>query len=148
MYGAAGARHCTDNLLVNGHSNLEGRPGLTKAALFGLCPRCDAQSIYNGGISSLRFAEKCSGCSLDYTGFNVGDGPAALLIIPISTLVIILAILLEAAAHPPFWLHALIWIPLTTILTFASIRITKAALLILEFRRGAGEFRQMDEADK
>ena len=127
--------------------NTLGRPGLSKAALFGLCPRCYAPSMFTDKAPRLRFAEKCPECSLDYNSFNVGDGPAALLIIPISTIIIIFAMILQSAAHPPFWVQAAIWIPVTTLLTFASIRFTKAALLILEYRRGAGEVRQTGESD-
>ena len=87
----------------------------------------------------MRFASKCDNCGLDYSAFNVGDGPAALLIIPITTLIIIMAIWLDMAADPPFWAQVIIWVPVTTVITFASIRITKAALLILEHRRGARE---------
>ncbi len=145
MSGAAGARRYTAKYLMQTSENIQGRPGLSKAALFGLCPRCDAHGLFTGNAPRIRFAEHCANCTLDYSNFNVGDGPAALLIIPISTLIIIFAMILQAAAHPPFWVHAVIWIPVTTLLTFISIRFTKAALLILEYRRGAGEVRQTGE---
>ena len=118
----------------------EGQPRIAKAAFSGLCPQCGAQTMFDSAsMAHIRFADRCKSCGLDYTSFNVGDGPAALLIIPVASLIIVLAIWLDIAANPPFWVHVIIWIPVTTIVTFASIRFIKAALLILEHRRSAGE---------
>ena len=49
-------------------------PSLREAALLGLCPRCGAKTLFDGPI---RFAEHCRACALDFSKFNVGDGPAA-----------------------------------------------------------------------
>jgi uncharacterized protein (DUF983 family) len=86
----------------------------------------------------VKFADRCGGCGIDYSGFNVGDGPAALLIIPLSALIIIGAIMMDIAIRPPFWVHVIIWIPLTIILTISGLRAAKGALLALEYRNRAG----------
>ena len=52
-----------------------------------------------------------------------------------------LAIWLELAAEPPFYVHALLWIPLATMLTLGGLRVAKAALLASVFRNRAGEGR-------
>jgi surfeit locus 1 family protein len=54
----------------------KGQPGLAAAALFGLCPQCGAKGLFAGAT---KFAPKCGTCGLDYSRFNVGDGPAAFL---------------------------------------------------------------------
>ena len=56
--------------------NTKGRPSLAEAALFGCCPRCDARTLFDGPV---KFAERCRACGLDFTRFNVGDGPAGFL---------------------------------------------------------------------
>jgi uncharacterized protein (DUF983 family) len=114
----------------------KGQPGIAKAALFGLCPQCNARTLFQ---SVTNFAEKCSVCSLEYRSFNVGDGPAALLTLAIGAIIILLALTLDVAVRPPFWVHALIWVPVTAILVIVSLRMAKAALLILEYRNKAGE---------
>jgi uncharacterized protein (DUF983 family) len=43
--------------------------------------------------------------------------------------------------HPPLWVHAVLWIPLICILTFAFLRLAKSALLVLQFKHKAGEGR-------
>ncbi len=114
----------------------KGQPGIATAALFGLCPQCGVKSLFAGPV---RFAPRCTACGLDYSAFNVGDGPAALLTMALGALIIILAFMLEIAAHPPFWLHALLWVPLTVVLVILSLRFAKGALLVAEHRNRAKE---------
>ncbi len=114
----------------------KGQPALAHAALFGLCPDCGAKTLFAGPT---RFSDRCSGCGLDYSAFNVGDGPAAILTMFLGALIITLAILLDIAVRPPFWVHVLIWVPLTCAMVFVALRIAKGALLIAEHRNKAAE---------
>ncbi|MGN6500808.1 MAG: DUF983 domain-containing protein [Tsuneonella sp.] len=117
---------------------LKGQPGIAQAALFGLCPRCGARTLFAGWV---KFAPRCRACGLDFDRFNVGDGPAALLILVIGALIAGLAIWLQLAAEPPFWVHVLLWVPLTTLAVVLGLRASKAALLASEYRNNAGESR-------
>ena len=112
--------------------------GAALGALKGLCPRCSAPTLFQGLI---RFAPRCRECQLDFAAFNVGDGPAAFLILIVGALITGLAIWLELALEPPFWLHLLIWPPLTLIAVLGSLRVAKGALLVLEYRNSAREGR-------
>jgi uncharacterized protein (DUF983 family) len=78
---------------------------------------------------------------LDFTQFNVGDGPAAFLILIVGALITIGAVWLELAVSPPFWVHILIWLPLTLALVLGLLRLAKGTLLVLEFRNRAREGR-------
>ena len=109
---------------------------MRKAVLFGLCPRCGAKTLFAGWIA---FAPRCRVCGLEFDKFNVGDGPAAFLTMIVGALVVILAISLQLAADPPWWVHALLWVPLTTAGTIFGLRVGKAALLWSEFHHRAGE---------
>jgi uncharacterized protein (DUF983 family) len=120
------------------HPNSGGQPDTASAALFGLCPACGAKTLFEG---TAKFAPRCRACGLDYGQFNVGDGPAAFLTLIVGAIVAVLAIWLQLSAEPPFWVHALLWIPLTTALVLGGLRITKAWLLGAEYRRRAGEGR-------
>ncbi|OJY63203.1 MAG: hypothetical protein BGP16_00175 [Sphingobium sp. 66-54] len=111
---------------------------LVRAALSARCPACGIGPLYDGW---LLFAPRCRACGLDYERFNVGDGPAAFLILIVGGLVTALALFLHLAAHPPFWVHILLWVPITTALVVLCLRVSKAALLILEYRNDAGEGR-------
>ena len=119
------------------HSETDkGRPGIARAALFGLCPECGAKTLFSGPA---RFAQRCGNCGLDYGSFNVGDGPAALLTMVIGALVIVLALMVDSIFRPPFWLHVIIWVPFTAAMTVVSLRVAKGALLASEHRNRAGE---------
>ena len=113
----------------------KGQPGLGQAALFGLCPRCGARTLFAGWV---RFADRCRACGLDIARFNVGDGPAAFLILIIGAVVTGLAIWLQLAADPPWWLHVILWLPLTIAGVIGGLRMAKAALLHSEYHRGGG----------
>jgi uncharacterized protein (DUF983 family) len=119
----------------------KGQPGIASAALFGLCPQCGARSLY-GGLT--KFAPACRLCGLDFAQFNVGDGPAAFLTLIVGALITGLAIWLEITLHPPFWVHVLLWVPLTIGAVIWGLRAGKAALLAAEFSRKAGEGRIKD----
>lgn len=111
---------------------------LVRAALSARCPACELGPLYRGWLA---FAPRCRACGLDYTRFNVGDGPAAFLILIVGGLVTALALFLQIAANPPFWVHILLWVPIATGLIILCLRVSKAALLILEYRNKAGEGR-------
>lgn len=114
----------------------KGQPTLGAAALFGLCPRCGAKTLF-GSVTG--FAARCRACGLDYTGFNVGDGPAAILTLLIGALITGLALWVQIAFDPPFWVHVILWVPLTVGAVLYGLRMAKAALLYAEYTRGAGE---------
>ena len=50
-----------------------------------------------------------------------------------------LAIWLQLAAEPPFWVHVVLWVPLTAAAVVGGLRGTKAWLLQAEYRRKASE---------
>ncbi len=120
---------------------VEGQPSIAKAALFGLCPQCGSKSLF---ATLGQFNKSCPQCALDFSAFNVGDGPAALLTMFIGALIIVLALLVDTAVRPPFWVHVLIWVPVTIALTIGTLRIAKAGLLAAEYRNKAREAGRSD----
>ena len=113
-------------------------PRPINCGLKGLCPRCGARTLFAG---VLRFADRCRACGLDLAAFNVGDGPAALLVLGWGAIVVALAITVELSLAPPWWLHVLLWLPLTTAGVLWSLRVAKGWLLAAEFRTAAREGR-------
>ena len=112
--------------------------GLSAKLPFGHCPRCRAKTLYAGVIL---FASRCRGCGLDFSAFNVGDGAAAFLTLIVGAVVSALAIWLQLRVEPPFWVHIVLWVPLTTFAVLAGLRYGKSKLLAAEYRRKAGEAR-------
>lgn len=114
----------------------KGQPALGEAALFGLCPRCGERTLFAGPI---KFAERCRACGLDFSRFNVGDGPAAFLTMIVGAIVVALALTLQLTVEPPWWVHVLLWVPLTTAGVMGGLRLSKAALMWSEYKQKAGE---------
>jgi uncharacterized protein (DUF983 family) len=114
-------------------------PAPLAAAAAGACPRCYSKTLFDGWI---RFAPRCSSCGLDFSAFNVGDGPAAFLILIVGAILTAGAITVELAFEPAFWVH-LVWFPLGLALTVYGLRFGKALLLAQEYRHRAGEGRQL-----
>ena len=121
--------------------SIEGQPSIARAALFGLCPQCGHKTLF-AGLG--QFADRCANCGLDFSSYNVGDGPAALLTMGIGALIIVLALIVDTAFYPPFWVHVIIWVPFTAALTVVTLRMAKAALLAAEHRNRA---READKSD-
>jgi uncharacterized protein (DUF983 family) len=91
-------------------------------------------------VGWVKFAERCRACGLDFSGFNVGDGPAAFLILIVGALVVTGALMLDAVAEPPWWVH-LIWVPVAASLTIGGLRVAKGWLLAQEYKHRPREGR-------
>lgn len=138
MSGAGGARRFIDRM-DNGQ-NPPGPPPFLKAAFFGQCPRCHARSLFGSqNIWQTDFAPRCGHCGLDFDAFPVGGRAMLLAMMPMTLLIILLALWLHDAVSLPFWFHLTLWLLLTPPLTLLGSRMVKAALFILAWRRKAAD---------
>lgn len=115
--------------------------GTIRAAVMGRCPRCGEGSLFTGYLT---VAPRCGRCHLDYSSFDPGDGPAVFVILIVGFLVAGGALVVEVAFQPPYWVHAVIWLPAIFILAFGFLRLVKSTLLVLQYKHRAGEARLMD----
>ena len=108
------------------------------SSFFGRCPRCGAGPLFAG---YLRIAPQCSHCGLDYALFDVGDGASVFVILIVGFLVVGAALIVEIAWSPPYWVHAVLWLPAIAVLTFGGLRLVKSTLMVLQYRHQAREGR-------
>ncbi|HJW41915.1 MAG TPA: DUF983 domain-containing protein [Rhizomicrobium sp.] len=113
-------------------------PGTLQASLLGRCPKCGQGRLFDGYLS---IAPECSVCGQNFRSFDVGDGAAALVILVVGAIVCGLALWVEFTFSPPLWVHAVLWTPVIALLTLFFLRVTKAALLVLQYQHKAGEGR-------
>jgi uncharacterized protein (DUF983 family) len=113
-------------------------PNTTKAIFLGLCPRCGQGPLFHGYIA---LNKECPACKLDYAMFDAGDGPMVFGILIVGAIVCGLALWVEFTFQPPLWVHAVLWLPLICLLTAIFLRLSKSALLVLQYRHKAGEGR-------
>ena len=95
------------------------------------------------GLSENR-AERCTVCGLDYGFADAGDGPAVFVILIAGAFIVACALFVEVNYRPPYWLHAVLWLPLTLTLCLGMLPPFKATLFALQYRNQAGEGR-LDE---
>lgn len=108
------------------------------AGLRGRCPRCGEGRLFSG---FLNVGKSCQTCRLDYSFADAGDGPAVFVILLIGFVVVGLALWMEVSYAPPIWLHFILWIPLTVVLSLVALRLIKGVLIALQYRNKAAEGR-------
>jgi len=114
-----------------------------KAGISGHCPRCGEGRLFNGFLA---VGERCGNCRLDYSFADAGDGPAVFVILIIGFVVVGLALWMEVSLNPPMWLHFLLWIPLTLVLSLTALRLIKGLLIVLQYQNKAAEGRLDDRS--
>ena len=105
------------------------------------CPRCGQGKLY-AGFLTLR--PSCEACGLDYAFIDAGDGPAIFIIMIAGAIVVGCALIVEVKYQPPFWLHAVLWLPLILATTLLPLRAMKSLLIALQFHHKAAEGRLID----
>ncbi|MCX8570899.1 MULTISPECIES: DUF983 domain-containing protein [Hyphomicrobiales] len=108
------------------------------AGLKGRCPRCGEGKLFSGFLT---VGKQCGVCRLDYSFADAGDGPAVFVILIIGFIVVGLALWMEVTLSPPLWLHLVLWIPLTVVLSLGALRLIKGVLITLQYRNKAAEGR-------
>ncbi|KFC67311.1 hypothetical protein FF80_02232 [Devosia sp. LC5] len=110
-----------------------------KAGLLCRCPRCGEGKLFKG---YLKLAPSCTACGLDLAFADSGDGPAIFVIFLVAPLIIALAIVVGALFNPPPYVHLILWIPATLILSLALLPPFKATMVALQYRHDAHEGHQ------
>jgi len=102
------------------------------------CPRCGEGRLYK---SFLSIADKCDQCDLDFSEFDSGDGPAVFIIMIVGFVIVGLALYVEVAYRPDYWVHAVLWLPMSVALPLVLLPVLKAWLVAQQFRHKAREGR-------
>ena len=82
---------------------------------------------------------RCEECGLDYSFADSGDGPAVFIILVAGFLVVFAALIIEFLYQPPFWVHAVLWLPLILAATIFPLRPMKGLMIALQFHHKAAE---------
>jgi uncharacterized protein (DUF983 family) len=123
----------TENIMAE-----EGYASPLLAGLLCRCPRCGKGPLYR---SFLGLGGSCTLCGLDYSFADAGDGPAVFIMLIVGFIVTGGALIVEILYEPPYWLHALLWIPLAIGLPLLILRPLKALLIALQYAHKAAEGR-------
>ncbi len=112
-----------------------------QSGMRGLCPRCGQGRLFDGFLS---VPSRCANCGLDYSFANSGDGPAVFIMMIVGFIVVGLALVVEFTFHPPYWVHALLWVPLVLGLSLGLLRPLKGWLIAQQYVKNAAPGRVED----
>jgi uncharacterized protein (DUF983 family) len=91
-----------------------------------LCPRCGRGRLF---FRYLKVEPACAQCGLALSSFRADDAPPYFTILLVGHVIIPAMLMLEQSAHPPEWVHALVWLPLTMALILLLLPRVKGAVI-------------------
>lgn len=91
-----------------------------------LCPRCGRGHMF---FRYLKVQPECPGCGLALSSYRADDAPPYFTILLVGHIIVPAMLLLEQMAHPPEWVHLLLWVPLTLALTLLLLPRIKGAVI-------------------
>jgi uncharacterized protein (DUF983 family) len=97
-----------------------------RRGLFGRCPNCNRGRLFR---AFLKVADHCPACYEALHHHQADDAPAYFVILIVGHLVVPLALIVEVAYSPPYWLHTAIWLPLTVGLAVGLLAPIKGAIV-------------------
>ena len=109
------------------------------------CPRCGEGRLFQGFLT---LRPRCECCGLEFAFADAGDGPAVFVILLGGAIVVFAALMTEVVYQPPYWLHAVLWLPLVLIVTLAPLRPIKCLLIALQYHNKAQEGRLENRGDR
>ena len=113
-------------------------PSPLVAGLLGRCPRCGKGRLFQGFLA---LRPRCEHCGLDFSFADSADGPAFFIMFFSGFIVAGSALAVEILYAPPYWVHAVLWIPLILITTLLPLRPLKGFLIALQYYHKAEESR-------
>ncbi len=115
------------------------------AGLLCRCPRCGKGKLFAGFLS---LKSNCGTCGLDFSFADAGDGPAIFVIMIAGAIVVGAALVTEVKYQPPYWVHAVLWIPLILIVTLWPLRGLKSLLIALQYHHKASQGKLVPRAEE
>jgi len=94
--------------------------------LRGRCPNCGQGRLFR---AFLKVADHCNVCGEAFHHQRADDAPAYFVILITGHIVVPVALMVEIAFAPPYWLHFLLWLPLTFALAIALLQPVKGAII-------------------
>jgi uncharacterized protein (DUF983 family) len=92
----------------------------------GRCPNCGEGHLFR---AFLNVVDRCPVCGTELYHQRADDAPPYFVILITGHIVVPIALLVETAFSPPYWVHAALWGPLTLILALALLQPVKGAIV-------------------
>lgn len=94
------------------------------------CPACARGRLYDRYLKTTKI---CSNCGEELFHHRADDAPPYFTMLIVGHVVVALVLATEIALSPPAWVHMLVWLPLTVILSALLLPSIKGAVLALQW---------------
>lgn len=94
------------------------------------CPACGKGALYR---KYLKVVDTCPACGEELFHQRADDAPPYFTMVVVGHVVVGGVLMLEQAAAPPSWVHLVLWLPLTVILSLVLLPRVKGALVGLQW---------------
>jgi uncharacterized protein (DUF983 family) len=105
--------------------------------LCGRCPSCGRGALFR---AFLKVNDHCPECGEALHHHQADDAPAYFVILIVGHLVVPLALSIEVALSPAYWVHALLWGPITIGLALGLLPAAKGAIVAWQWAHGMHGF--------
>jgi uncharacterized protein (DUF983 family) len=96
----------------------------------GRCPNCGEGRMFR---AFLKVADYCPACNEPLHHQRADDAPAYFVILIVGHVVVPIALAVETAFAPSYWIHAALWLPLTLAMSLLLLQPIKGALVGLQW---------------
>lgn len=90
------------------------------------CPHCGQGRLFR---AFLKVVDRCESCGEEFHHHRADDAPAYFVIFIVGHAVVPIALSVELAFAPPYWLHALLWGTLSIVLAMGLLQPIKGAVV-------------------
>lgn len=115
-----------------GDRSTKGQPGITQAALFGLCPRCGAKGLWSGFAA---LAERCQACGLEFERHEPRGREMYFVVLPVTIPLVLAALKLDDFVQLPIWALIGLWGALVPTVVTVTLRYAKATVLMARLEK-------------
>ncbi len=112
---------------------MNGAASYLMRGLRGRCPACGEGHLFR---AFLKVADHCETCGEPFRHHRADDFPAYLVIILVGHIVVPVAMWIEVAYSPAYWLQAAIGLPLIVGLAVGLLQPIKGAVVALQWHMG------------
>jgi uncharacterized protein (DUF983 family) len=107
--------------------------------LLGRCPCCGKGRMFG---AFLKVKDHCEVCGEELHHHRADDFPAYVVILIVGHLLVPMVLSVETHFAPPYWVHLVLWLPPTLILTLGLLQPVKGAIVALQWQMGMHGFEE------
>jgi uncharacterized protein (DUF983 family) len=111
--------------------------------LRGRCPCCGKGRMFG---AFLKVKDRCDVCGEELHHHRADDFPAYIVILIVGHMLVPAVLSVETNYAPSYWVHLMLWLPPTLILTLGLLQPVKGAIVALQWRLGLHGFEAAKQA--